>query len=265
MLFRNLVPFRVYSLTRKSPYPSVMKKLLIYGFAIIICFTAGCKKDKQNKIYLLQQQIVDYTSVGGSFDTLTYTYDSKNRITTIKENTLPVTSFNITYDNVNRVITASKYNGNTLLIEFNFFYSANKSGYYFHGPNRATDTAYFTFNSKNQLTKIQANYSGSQVFTYDNNDNVETSESFGADGTNELGNKVSYSYDNQKNPFSDMPANNYFFMYVAYNDASTLKHNVVVRDADSYLYTYNTDGFPVSAQASTTTTTISILYNYIIK
>jgi hypothetical protein len=250
----------------------MMKKSLLYGFVLMVCMVAGCKKDNpNNKTYLVKQQITDASAEGVPLDTANYTYDDKNRITKITDGTHPnMVTFTMVYDSQNRVTTASKYadNGN-LIIEFDFFYNTGSSGYIFHGSSLA-DTAYFTFNSKNQVTLINTKHSGSQQFTYDSKGNVATTTAVNADGSIDLGDETSFAYDNEKNPFSDIPANNYFFMYIVkIGNPSTLINNVVVRDADTYTYNYNSAGFPTSASIATLTATsavtLYIYYNYIVK
>lgn len=249
-----------------------MKKLFIYSFAIITCFIMGCKKDQQNnKIYLLKQQVTDYQIIGGPLDTTVYTYDGQNRITSINDGTPPyrTLSVSLTYDNNNRISIARKYNNNGgLIVEFDFFYTPGGSGYSFYGPTHIPDTAFFTFNDKKQVIKIQSKHSGTQIFTYDNKGNISTSEGFAADGSTNLRDKVTYSYDDKKNPFSQTPPNNYFFMFIAFidnKDVSSLVNNVIVRNADIYTYTYNSLGFPIKGLATSATTSIPIYYNYIVK
>lgn len=250
----------------------MMKKGLLYAFVLMICVVAGCKKDGQkSKIYLVKQQITDASAEGLPLDTANYTYDDQNRIIKITDGTHPnMVTFTIAYDSENRVTTASKYadNGNQI-IEFDFFYNTGSSGYIFHGSSLA-DTAYFTFNSKKQVSVINTKHSGSQQFTYDGGGNVATTTAVNVDGSIDLGDETSFAYDNQKNPFSDIPANNYFFMYIVkIGNPSTLINNVVVRDADRYTYKYNSAGFPTSGSIATLTATsavtLYVYYNYIVK
>ena len=232
------------------------------------CFAVGCKKDQQNnKIYLLKQQIIDDRVEGHPLDTTTYTYNDQNRIISISDGTPPNRiSFSFTYDSENRISIGRKYNSSgALIIEFDFYYNTGSSGYYFYGPTHAPDTAVFIFNAKKQITEIQTLHSGSQAFTYDSNGNITSSTGYQPDGSNNIFDESSFAYDNKKNPFSEMPAGNYYFMYIAYQDPSTLINNVVVKDADTYTYTYNSDGFPTKALVATGTATFPIYYNYIVK
>jgi hypothetical protein len=233
-----------------------------------VCLAWACKKDYQNsRVYLLNQQIIDDRVEGKPLDTLTYTYDNHGRITNIVDGTPPRRiSFVLTYDDAGRVSVAKKFNSSgALIIEFDFYYTAEATGYYFYGPSHSpSDTAVFIYNDKNQIAKIQTHHSGSQLFTYDNKGNIATSDAFGADGSNNLYDNISYAYDNRKNPFSETAPNNLFFMYVAYTDPSTFINNIQVRDGDTYTYTYNADGFPTKALVNTGTAIVTIYYNYLV-
>lgn len=245
-----------------------MRKVLIFGFVLILCAAMGCKKEKQAKIYLLAQQVVDDRAEGNPVDTTKYTYDGSNRIIAISDGSHPnQTSYTISYDEAGRVNVAKKFsNSGALIIEFDFYYTPQATGYYFHNASTSlSDTAVFVFNAQKQLTTIQTGHSGKQEFTYDSKGNIATSDAFGADGTNNLFDNISYAYDNRKNPFSQTAPNNYFFMYVAYTDPSTQINNIQVRDGSVYTYTYNADGFPVKAIVNTGTANITITYNYILK
>lgn len=246
-----------------------VKSVFICGLLIALCIVAGCKKDYQNnKIYLLSQQITDDREDGYPIDTANYTYDAKNRITGITDGTLPdLIRFAIDYDDKNRVTIARKFDGSgNLIIEFDFFYKGDTIGYYFHGPaaTHIADTAYFSFNAKRQLTQIATKHSGSQTFGYDSNGNLSTTQAIANDGSYTIDRQTSFDYDNQRNPFSESSANNYFFMYVVrIGNPSTLIHNVVERDADTFTYIYNAEGFPLKATIKTYLTTIYVTYNYI--
>lgn len=245
-----------------------MKKFLVYFCGLMLCMAVGCKKDSNsNKILLLKNRVTDDRVEGHPLDTTTYEYDDQNRITAITDGPPSLrTSFSITYNSDGSVNIARKYNkSGALIIEFDFYYTPGATGYYFHGGGNLGDTAIFTFNDKKQLTKIQNGHSGSQLFTYDSRGNVVTSDAFGADGSNNLFDNITYAYDNARNPFSQTAPNNYFFMFVAYTDPSTLINNVQVRDGDTYTYTYNNEGFPIKAIVSTGTAQIPIYYNYMLK
>jgi hypothetical protein len=252
----------------RKPIIYLMKNFLIYSFGLILCLAAGCKKDKQTKVYLLKQQITDDRAEGKPLDTTSYTYDDSNRIIAISDGSHPhQTSYTISYDDAGRVNVAKKFsNSGALIIEFDFYYTPQATGYYFHNATTSlSDTAVFVFNAQKQLTTIQTNHSGRQEFTYDSKGNIATSDAFGADGSNNLFDNISYAYDNSKNPFSQTAPNDYFFMYVAYTDPSTQINNIQVRDGNVYTYTYNADRFPVKAIVNTGTANITITYNYILK
>lgn len=222
-----------------------MKKLLVYGLWLTISLLTACKKDRQAKnIYLLKQETIDGSVAYFPKDTFDYTYDNMNRITAIKLSSRE--TYAITYDNAGRVLTAirSNYKG-PLIREYDFFYKADTIGFYSYGPSHPRDTSIFIFNEKHQAIRLQTLHRGYQVYTYDSNGNIATLDSYYADGSHDVADHSSYFYDTQKNPFSQLPPNNYYFMYVAYTDVSTLINNAIEKNADRYSYTYNADGFPV--------------------
>lgn len=245
-----------------------MKKLIVYVMAVSICFAAGCKKNQQdNRVYLLKEQIIDDRAEHGPVDTALYNYDDQNRVIQIIDGVTPArVNIVFQYDNQNRLSVVKKYNtSGPFIIEFDFYYGPNGTGYYFYGPAHIADTASFIYNSKNQVTKIQTIHSGSQVFTYDGKGNIESSEGFLPDGSNGLYSATSYAYDDKKNPFSGTPSNNLYFMYVGYHDPSTHINNVLVKNADTYSYTYNAAGYPIKALVNTDQAIYPIYYNYIVK
>jgi hypothetical protein len=175
-------------------------------------------------------------------------------------------SFTISYDAAGRVNVARKLNRDgTIAKEFTFFYTP-WIGYIFHIPSKKTDTSEFIFNDKNQVTKIQLLSGSYETFTYDSRGNIASLKNYYADGTDNLYDEAYYSYDSKKNPFSQTTLNNYFLMYVLFPDASTLINNVSTKNADTYTYTYNNDGFPIKAMAKVVGRSITpIYYNYIVK
>jgi YD repeat-containing protein len=244
-----------------------MKKTLIYGFGLMLCLTAGCKKDAQNnKIYLLKTEIDDDRVEGGPIDTTSYTYDNENRVTNIVEGSPPYRlSFLITYDSEGRVDVARKMDTNgALLTEYDFYYKPGVTGYYFHAPN-FTDTAVFIFNSNNQVTRLQTQRSGYQLLTYDTRGNVATSVRYEGDGSNTIYNNVNYVYDDKKNPFSQMAPNNLFFKYIVYPDPSSLINNITNENGNTFTYTYNSDGFPTKILIDIGQSVVPVYYNYIVK
>ena len=246
-----------------------MRKMLICCFALAMGIIAGCKKDGQKgPVYLLQQQITDDRADGYPLDTAFYSYDNKNRITSITDGTgEDKIKYIIDYDNKDRVTSARKYNSTGgLVITFDFFYNNNVTGYYFYGPgeNHIADTAYFTFNGNKQLTKITTKHSGWQTFGYDGMGNISTTQGFKKDGSTNLNSQISFTYDDKKNPLLQSSPNNYFYMYVVrIGNPSTLLHNVTVRNSDRFTYTYNDNGYPTGVIIYTALTKIFIDYKYI--
>jgi len=248
-----------------------MKKAFIYSFILLTGLVLGCKKDhKTNHTYLLSQQITDQRGDGLPIDTANYTYDEHDRISTITDGTLPSqVKYTIAYDNQNRVTTARKFDGSgNLIIQFDFFYRGDTTGYYFHAPTSSgpADTAFLIFDTKHQVTQIATKHSGSTVFEYDTKGNVSYTQNYSSGGATSVDNQTSFSYDSQHSPFAQTMRNNYFFMYVVrIGNPSTLINNVVVRNADTYSYTYNKDGFPTQGIISTVKSNIYLYFNYIIK
>ncbi len=247
----------------------MMRKFVVYGFGLMICLAAGCKKDHQNsKVYLLRQQITDDREDGAPIDTTNYTYDGQNRLTLVTDGTgSNKRTFTVAYDSQNRVSTARKLDGSgNLVVQYDFIYKGDTVGYHFFGPPSESDTSYFTFNSKHQVTQLTSNHSGYETYEYDNKGNVALTESYGSDGSNGLADAGAYQYDNMKNPFSGTSPNNFFLMYIVLVDnPSTLINNATDKNGFPTTYTYNQDGFPISGITNTYYTQIYFYYNYTVK
>src|ERR1700742_4547331 len=152
-----------------------MKKFLVYGAALILCLAFGCRKSERiQKTYLLRQQIIDYRPANHEIDTITYTYDDHNRITIGTEPTEQNKgNYSISYNADGNINIARKLSDSgAVLIEYDFFYTPNSKGYYFHSSNHPLDTAVFTFNDKNQVTRIQTKRAGYSTYTYDSRGNI---------------------------------------------------------------------------------------------
>lgn len=249
-----------------------MKKLMIFGAALALCLAAACKKDnkKTTKTYLVKQQIIDNQVNGIPPDTANYTYDDQNRPTSISDfSGKNKVTFNLTYDSQNRVSTAKKFNyTGGMIIEYDFFYDGSNAGYYFYGPSHVADTAAFVFNDKHQVTEIDSRHSGKTSFTYDSKGNLGTTQGYNSDGSYNFSDENAYSYDSMKNPFSQMsPAGNLFIQYILFiGDPSTLINNVASKNGQPFDYTYNPDGYPLSAVITWYDyTQTKMYYSYIIK
>jgi hypothetical protein len=268
LLLGNLVPFHFHFRHLENDLQFfIMKKLMTYIFCVTLFIAAGCKKDVKTKIYLLRQQIIDYRPANHQVDTISYTYDDHNRITMITEPTgQSKGNFSITYREDGRVNVARKLSDSgAVVVEYDFFYTPNSQGYYFKSPTHSLDTSVFTFNDKNQITRIQSRRAGYLAYTYDSRGNVATSVIVGADNSVKFFDNVTYAYDTQKNPFSQIPSGNYFFMYISDNDPSTLINNIQFKNGDTYTYTYNSDGYPVKGTINIGSALIPIYFNYIVK
>jgi hypothetical protein len=248
-----------------------MKKLLLYGCLFAICVGAGCKKgNKTLKTYLLKQQITDNTGAGGSIDTANYAYDDQDRPVNVSDfSGQGKVTFTLTYDSQNRVSTAKKTGSNgNLIIEYDFFYQGDAAGYYLYGSTHVADTANFVFNEKHQVIDITTKHSGHTTFAYDTRGNVASTQIYATDGLNQLTNEDDYAYDTKKNPFSQMtPASNLFIQYILFiNNPSTLINNVASKNGEPYLYTYNTDGYPLSVVITLYNhNLVKEYYSYIVK
>jgi hypothetical protein len=245
-----------------------MKKFLVYSFGLILCLTFGCKKnDKNQKTYLLRQQIIDYRPANFPVDTITYTYDGHDRITMITDPTgQSKGNYSISYNADGNVNTARRLSDSgTLLFEYDYFYTPAAKGYYFYGTAHPRDTAVFTFNDKNQVTRVQSKRSGYSAYTYDSKGNVATVVGVQGNGSSGIYDNITYTYDTQKSPFSQIPPGNYLFMYIANNDASTFINNIQFKNGDTYTYTYNSDGFPVKGNINIGSAVIPVTFSYIVK
>ena len=245
-----------------------MKKILVYAFGLILLLTVGCRKSERiQKTYLLRQQIIDYRPANNQVDTITYTYDDKNRITMISEPTgQNKGNYSIAYGADGNISIARELsNSGAVIVEYDFFYTTNSKGYYFHSVSHPLDTAIFSFNDKNQAIRLQTRRAGYATYTYDSRGNVATSVGVGGDGVSPLFNNITYTYDTQKNPFSQTHPGNIFFMYVANSDVSTLINNIQFKNGDTYNYTYNSDGFPVKGNINIGSAVIPVTYSYIVK
>jgi len=269
LLFEKLVPFHSHSVPSViNPQIIVMKKLLLCALGLMICLFAACRKDSRiQKIYLLRQQIIDDRADGVPLDTTNFTYNDQNRLTLIKTGYVESNiSFTISYDAAGRVSLARRLNGNgSTAKEFVFFYGST-TGYIINAPSKKADTAIFTFNGNNQVTRIQTLHGGYSTYSYDSRGNIASLKNYFANGSNDLYDEYYYTYDTLKSPFSEVAPNNYFLMFVLYDDASTNINNVATKNADTYTYTYNNDGLPIKAMAKVVGRTITpIYYNYIVK
>lgn len=242
-----------------------MKKLLFGVLVLMVFMILSCKKgDRIQKTYLISQLIIDDRADGNTIDTTSFYYDNQKHLILVK--TLSGQHFSITYDAAGRVDIAKTISASgTVTKQFNFFYTP-AVGFYESALGKQNDTGYFSFNDKHQVTEIRTLHAGYSLFKYDERGNVANSQYYAANGTTDLHDQSFYTYDNQKSYFSEVAPNNYYLMYILYSDASTLINNAVTRNADSYTYTYNSEGFPVKAIAKVVGHQLTpIYYNYIVK
>lgn len=245
-----------------------MKKLLFCVFGLMACLNFSCKKgDSLQKIYLLRQQIIDDSADGVPIDTTTYIYDAQNHVIRVNEGLAESkVYFTMSYDAQGRINIARKFGSNGGMVkEYDFFYTPS-TGYFFHNSAGVSDTVNFTFDGSNRVTEIATSHGGYETYTYDSRGNVASLKNYKADGSIDLYDEAFYTYDTKNSFFSQIPPNNYFLMFELNPDASTLINNVSTKNADNYTYTYNSDGFPVSAIATVIGhKPATIYYNYIVK
>jgi len=242
-----------------------MKKLLPGVLVLMILMAISCKKGERiQKVYLLSEQIIDASADGLGTDTTRYFYDNQNRLTLVKNGDGHY--FPITYDAAGRVNVAKTIKSDgSIAKEFDFFYQPT-TGFITKVPSKGPDTAYLVFDDKHEVTEIRTRHAGYSTFTYDERGNVASLKNYKTDGSLDLYDEAFYTYDNMKSYFSAVPPNNYFLMYLLYPDASSLINNVVTKNADVYTYTYNKEGYPVSATAKVVGRSLTpIYYNYIVK
>ena len=245
-----------------------MNKLLLCVFGLMVLLATACRKDSRiMKTYLLSQVVIDDRADGAPLDTTRYFYDNQNHMILIKTGIAGnYGSFTMSYDATGRVAIAKKLNANgSIAKEYDFFYTPS-TGFILSAPSQKSDTAYFIFNDKKQTTTIQTLHGGHSAYTYDDRGNISTLKNYYANGSNDLSDENYYTYDAQKSYFSQTASDNYFLMYLLFPDASTLINNAVTKNADTYVYTYNSDGFPVKAMATIVGHTVTpIYYNYLTK
>ncbi|HEY9001122.1 MAG TPA: RHS repeat domain-containing protein [Mucilaginibacter sp.] len=242
-----------------------MKKWTFGVLGLMLFVTFSCKKgERLQKTYLLSEQIIDDSADGVPIDTTRFFYNRENNLTLVKSS--DGTNYTMTYDDAGRVSVAKTINpGGVVVKEFDFYYTPAVS-FIEKAISKKPDTAYFTFDSKGEVTEIQTLHGGYSTYTYDERGNIASLKNYHADGSISLYDESIYSYDNMKHYFSAIPHNNYFLMYILYGDASTNINNVVTKNADVYTYTYNNDGYPVKAIAKVVGHSLTpIYYNYIVK
>jgi hypothetical protein len=226
-----------------------MKTLSIAAIAVVLLI-AGCKKESANtstKTYLLSKITYNLTHVDGSKSTYvdTYTYDSKNRITTLNSQYV---GLNITYS----------YNSNNTLSVANWYYPDGTLEFthkYSYSGNQVVDST-FTGGAFIDILNLTLSASG-QVQSYSNYiDNETTSFTCTYDKSGNITNfniggglNFDYTYDDKKNPLSMIGTNNIDMMYFLLSLPQTNVNNPLTANSYTYAYTYNSAGFPVSANA----------------
>lgn len=227
-----------------------MKKFHYFAVAFAaLLFFAGCKKSTTEETKEVSKPLKYLSrvihSVGTATDFVDYSYDAKNRLSLVKVG--GSVTINYVYDGDNLFSIESKSVSGTNVAR-NYYEFAYQNGVLKSGIRKiyANDvlTKDYTFDYavvNGQVTQTTLN-PGAVVtsYTYVNN-NVATSISGGL--------TITYTYDAQKNVFSNAPAK-----YVTPGESNDRfsKNNVVKSVSSSgstteYTYTYDADGFPLTA------------------
>src|SRR6185312_16145334 len=175
------------------------------------------------------------------------------------------TRYTAAFDDQNRVTTAKKLNNSgNLITQYDFFYNGDAIGYYYYGPNHnPADTATLLFNSNHQVIRIDTKHSGYETYDYDNLGNIILAQPYNKQGVNNFSDDVAYQYDNKKNALSQTLPGNYYLMFIYYiYNPTTLVNNVSDKNGYKYTYSYNTDGFPISAYIDYFYSKTYITYQY---
>ena len=228
-------------------------KTTIFFYFFIIAFLLSCGKGtdiiptqpkcRLSKIKLLpdgsiteftynsQGQLISYKNTN-TYVFSTFDYDSKG-------NVVKVLAYNDTFANPSKLYFeyGGKYDSNGNLLEI----SAEPKGFL---SGTGITYALVIFNNQSQVTKL--NYiNGSENFEYDSKGNMTKKYS----STNPLY-YIQYEYDNNKNPYSDLPWL-IKYLYTGY-EGFGINNVINVRTVDansspydfSSKYEVNTDGYP---------------------
>jgi YD repeat-containing protein len=244
---------------------AIKSKHTVWLLAVLIVFVAACKKNdgsgnvstpvtaKPQK-YLTRIITVSITpGLNGTSTTTTtntfYTYDSKKRLTTIKDddNTITLTYYNDgSLNTINSSSTASKYRYTT-----QFTYAGEKVKQYvlsvYKSNELKTEVPYIYVYDGDRISEIHWE-EHHQKFTYDSNGNITRIFNSGDPEYYQV-----YTYDTKINKLINSPlkyptVGNFSGEWVSLNNRTSQKTEGFGLDAlTTYTYNYDDEGYPTGA------------------
>lgn len=262
-------------------------KLALLLFVVVV-LASSCKKDDNeneinDKVTLVKKittRFVDKNYLGQPDVTIwveKFEYDDKNRLTVYDfnfSNYRFVYSYNAN-DEVTDLIRTEGIDGGYKQ-HYKFPNSSNIIGCTEYYPDGSFNTLFeFVLNANNIVTQINYNHSSQYDCIYDDRGNVTEVKTRGSVSQP----NDTRTFDDKKNPFLMVKGFNPHFKYVAYMDTdrrfgiranfnnATSAINRAGINAGNKIYTYNSDGFPVTSATTfaNTTDTEDEVYEYIVK
>ena len=255
------------------------------SFAILlssVIFLSACKKANTDittaKIRLIGG--LQTTSNGIVTDTISYTYDSSNRITEVIEtnattaliSTLLDTKF--TYDSNDRITEADLYTNGQPTSKNIFTYStgsaSEQSTIYYNGTTILSNQT-LTLNSNQHVSKKSTDANNYSLYTYDTNGNVTTITQYTGVSATTPSTVYSATYDNNKSTFLNVKGN-YYLWYEKQTPNNIIASTTTSYSQPAYNYvyngTFNSDGYLNSRVVNVTgpiTSTYTTSYTYIMR
>ena len=236
-----------------------MKNLALSLMAVALLF-AGCKKQSTAiikppvKTTLLSKET--FVEAGKTYVD-TYTYDDKNRLIDLNAPWLSF-DYKYTYDDKDNLLTATVYDhDNVLQRSAKYAYSGNTMVVTeYDDQGTLQNTHNWTLNAA-KLVNTDTDMGTTLTYYYNSAGNV----------TGWTGSENNYTYDSKKHPLSMVTGINYHLMYFGYYETSSFLNNAITdkQGNETITYTYNTDGFPVTANVVKGAITYTISFEYIVK
>ncbi len=234
-----------------------MKKYLLIIPIVFFAFS-GCKRNvvvpMGSPVVLLDHV---YHTYSGGVDTITYKYDTGNRLIEQKSTGGQV-DYIMKYDSQGRIIEEDDYNTITPSYSVQYLYAYNSNNTVTstlntknNGVIATTRTRTLTFNGNNQMTRLDpGNGSGIQTYAYDGNGNEMTFILYFANPTTAVSSQSDYTYDQKRSPLSNIKGG---LGQAAVNNPTFIKTTVysspgVILGVSTFTntYQYNSDGYPTS-------------------